>query len=573
MKKLITIILGIFIGTISYSQVTIYQIQGQAASSPYEGQVVTTTGIVTGVYSNQGFVIQDGEGAWNGVYVYNPGNSQTVGNEIELTAMVSEYYGLTELTNPTGVTVLSVGNVLPQATVLSTAAINDEAYEGVLVMVDNASCTNPNLMYGEWEIDDGSGPCVVDDMGVVFTPDPGLQYAVTGPLFYSFGFYKIEPRSETDIEILNDLFFTTLPVQINPEKDTITLQWETNVAATTEIFFGLTPELELGHTSVPGMSTNHLLKWSLNVQPSMVYYIRPFSVAESDTTPDFTRSYATVSNSTGMVKLYFNHKVDHSVATITPAIWAPNIADTVTHYLNLAQYTLDITMYEQESEEIIAAINNAYNRGVQVRYITDDIGNNPALAELNPAIPVLYGNQNAIMHNKFIIIDTDLEMDCWVITGSLNHTHANLGWDYNNMICLQDQSLAKSFTLEFEEMWGGNGPDPDPAQAKFGAEKRDNTPHLFRIGDMPVELYFSPSDHTTGKIEKVINEAVNEFVFGMMVFTENSLGTAVKNAFDRGVEVTGIIDYVEYSGSEYGYLKSNGINVRNYVNPDGTSWP
>ncbi|MCP4075598.1 MAG: hypothetical protein GY744_05390 [Gammaproteobacteria bacterium] len=51
---------------------------------------------------------------------------------------------------------------------LDTWDINDEAYEGVLVNVTNAVCSNPNLGYGEWELDDGIGPCHVYDLGVVY---------------------------------------------------------------------------------------------------------------------------------------------------------------------------------------------------------------------------------------------------------------------------------------------------------------------------------------------------------------------------------------------------------------------
>jgi len=148
-----------------------------------------------------------------------------------------------------------------------------------------------------------------------------------------------------------------------------------------------------------------------------------------------------------------------------------------------------------------------------------------------------------------------------------------LGWDMNNLICLQDQSLAIAFTMEFEEMWGSDGTMYNEANARFGANKTDNTPHNFIIDGIPVELYFSPSDATTSKIANVIDNTSDVLEFGVMVFTENVLGDAVLDAYQRGVSTTGIIDYVEYSGSEYDYLKSNGVNVRNYVNPDGTSWP
>jgi hypothetical protein len=164
-------------------------------------------------------------------------------------------------------------------------------------------------------------------------------------------------------------------------------------------------------------------------------------------------------------------------------------------------------------------------------------------------------------------------MGAWLITGSLNHTINNLGWDYNNMICIQDKSLALGFTLEFEEMWGSDGADYDEENARFGAEKTDNTPHKFLINDIPIDAYFSPSDNTTSKIKAAIDQAESNIEFGVMVFTENSLGTSIADAQQNGLEIRGIIDYVEYTGSEYQYLKNNGVNVRNYLNPDGSEWP
>ena len=66
MKKVISAIILTWITAISMAQVSIYEIQGQSAASPYADQVVTTEGIVTGVYG-LGYFIQDGEGAWNGI--------------------------------------------------------------------------------------------------------------------------------------------------------------------------------------------------------------------------------------------------------------------------------------------------------------------------------------------------------------------------------------------------------------------------------------------------------------------------------------------------------------------------
>ncbi len=182
---------------------TIEEIQGHTSSSPYEGMTVLTWGIVSGVYS-RGFFLQDLDSLgqpypWSGIYVYT-GSSPTVsrGDAISIIAEVDEYYGLTELKNIDTIIVIDTAIEINPVYV-PTGDVSDEQWEGVLVMVDSAVCTNPDLGYGEWEVDDGSGPVRIDDLGYGYSPDSGHVYRVVGPVYYSYGNYKIEPRDSADI--------------------------------------------------------------------------------------------------------------------------------------------------------------------------------------------------------------------------------------------------------------------------------------------------------------------------------------------------------------------------------------
>ncbi|MEA3444340.1 MAG: lamin tail domain-containing protein [Bacteroidota bacterium] len=182
--------------------VTIYDIQyttDPSGDSPYDSQLIETSGTVTGLVP-YGYFIQDGIGMWNGVYVYDTGNLPAIGDNITLVAEVAEYYNLTELKNLNSYTLNSSGNVLPPAVVVSTNDLATmEAYEGVLVQVVSATCTDPDMGYGEWQLDDGTGPCVVDDMIYTFSPDSAHSYDVTGLVYYSYGEFKLQPRDSADI--------------------------------------------------------------------------------------------------------------------------------------------------------------------------------------------------------------------------------------------------------------------------------------------------------------------------------------------------------------------------------------
>lgn len=551
---------------------TISEIQGNGAASPYEDTEVSTFGVVTATHG-PGYFIQDGTGLRSGIYVYDDTQSPTVGDLINITGTVVEYYELTEIKDITAFEVVSSGNPLPDPLILTTAEVANEDYEGVLATINKATCTNTDLGFGEWEINDGSGSARVDDAIFAYTPILNNDYSVTGPITYSFSNYKILPRSADDVTIALPLYFVSTPLEVDIATNSLTIEWQTNVAATSNIEYGLTPNLELGTLTGNGPdSENHSITIN-GLTPATVYYIKAYSTQGNDQTPSQTQVVSTASNSTGAFKVYFNHPVDHSLATNQLAVSTEHIVDTIISYIDRAQTTLDITMYEIENEAIVNAINAAHNRGVTVRYITDDEGNNAVLDNLNQGIPLVKGNKNGIMHDKFMIVDRDSENGSWVMTGSMNHTVNNLGWDYNNIICIQDQALANAFNMEFNEMWGSNGNTPDTLAGKFGADKTDNTPHRFLIGGKAVSLFFSPTDGTAHEIQKIIDAAENEVAFAILVFTENSLGTSVKNAHDAGLDVKGIIDYVEFNGSEYEYLLNNGVDVQDYQNADGSQWP
>lgn len=180
-------------------EVAISAIQGQAAASPYKDIFVNATGIVTGK-TNNGFFLQSEAGAWNGVWVYGPAQAAlvTVGDNVTVLGYVDEYFELTEILGLRDMVINSSGNEIPAATWITTGELG-EAYEGVLISVLDAECTDDDLGFGEWQIDDGSGPAVVDDLLFAYDPTLGNRYTVTGIITFSFGAYKIEPRSAGDV--------------------------------------------------------------------------------------------------------------------------------------------------------------------------------------------------------------------------------------------------------------------------------------------------------------------------------------------------------------------------------------
>ena len=182
-------------------------------SSTFVDKAVNVTGTVTvgrGVYNNNTFVVQDGSGPWNGIWVYDPTAAVPAeeGDSVIISGKVSEYFNRTELYMFVGCyDEISEGNAVPAPVVTSTASLaltankDAEQYEGVLIRVENVTVTNDSLGYGEWQLNDGSGACTVGDLGYYFyTPNTGdVLDAVQGILDYSYLDYKIEPRWSEDI--------------------------------------------------------------------------------------------------------------------------------------------------------------------------------------------------------------------------------------------------------------------------------------------------------------------------------------------------------------------------------------
>jgi predicted extracellular nuclease len=214
----------------------VFQIQGAGLASPYSGKTVLTLDNVVTAVGPQGFFIQTPEDradadatTSNGVYVFtNSAPAVAVGDQVDVQGAVTEFFDLTEITNPT-VTVDSTGNPLPAVVLFSASlpstvpqpATELERYEGMIVRVESGVATAPSDRFGDFALVAGpervfrepgilfpglAGLPVWDGNPEVFEIDPdklGLPNVVVpggatvdvaeGPLAFAFGDYQIWP--------------------------------------------------------------------------------------------------------------------------------------------------------------------------------------------------------------------------------------------------------------------------------------------------------------------------------------------------------------------------------------------
>ena len=541
------------------------------------GDVVTVTGVVTSD-GNLGSVryLQD---ATAGIALY-PGadwsewdDEPAIGDSLTVTGEVTEYNGLLEVgPNLSAVTFEGTGAV--PAPLVIGAADMDESLEGQLVRVN--SVTFPlagqeitgNNTY-DFTADGETGiiyvrtsnslvgetltGCAVDLIGIV------SQFSFDGT-----GGYQLLPRGPVDLIPAAGICYTSPVVQSNMSASGFTLSWTTDLAADGIVEYGLTEDLGMTSSNTSG-TTDHSVDLS-GLEAGRIYYARAVSsLPDGESAASPIRPYATVSASSGDIHVYFNGPVNTAVATDEEALsLGVDMNDTVAAWILSAQHTLDVAAYNFNDQTLEDAFEAAANNGIQIRWIYEGQNANVGLNNLPESIvthPRTDG-QGSGMHNKFIVGDAEYPESAFVLTGSTNLTTGNLVQDLNNAIVFEDQSLARAYTIEFNEMWGSDGMTPDAANAKFGPDKTWNTPVDFVIGGVPVELYFSPSDGTTNAIRQEIEAADSEFEFALLALTRDDLGDAIA-ALGQSffVNPIGGIEQVNTTGSEYENLLSNGVQV------------
>lgn len=176
--------------------VTIAQIQGGAASSPYAGMTVTTEGQVTYLHNSSSMFIQDGNGAWNGVQIFGSHPGVLEGDLIRVTGSVLEFSGFTEIAGTPVIQVLaSPGTLAIEPTEITIAQALQEDYESVLVRVLNNTCVSsvdPNSYFF-----DGTEQILVYRPG--FTGIEDACYDMTGVRYSYQSTPEILPRTVADI--------------------------------------------------------------------------------------------------------------------------------------------------------------------------------------------------------------------------------------------------------------------------------------------------------------------------------------------------------------------------------------
>jgi phosphatidylserine/phosphatidylglycerophosphate/cardiolipin synthase-like enzyme len=210
--------------------------------------------------------------------------------------------------------------------------------------------------------------------------------------------------------------------------------------------------------------------------------------------------------------------------------------------IDSAQQSIHIAAFEFNLTPVAEALIAAHQRGVDVRWVTDDENGidvdgdegRGQFAMLEKAgIQVKDDGRGALMHNKFWIFDGQV-----VWTGSTNPTINDYYRNNNNILVVSSTDVARAYESEFSEMWAG----------KFGPTSPSTlADQSFVVEGTPVQVLFASEDEVMSYLVALVQNAHQSLRFMAFSFTHPDLGDAMLERARAGVDVRGIF---EQRGSE-----------------------
>lgn len=548
-----------------------------------EGSSVTIRGIVTFAQPSAGtartIYIQDATG---GIASYHPmTDALLAGDSVEVRGDLSPYNNFLELNPVDSVALYAQGLALPQPKLISIPTAS-ESFESQLVEINEVQFVETGTFAdgtsgANYHVTDGSSQMIIripKNSELTGNAIPIGALNVVGVLAQFGAAYQLTPRSMSDLVALPGPQIVGPPVISALNDVSFTVNWTSLLNGNSVLYYGATQAL--GDSLVDQtQTTNHSFSVS-GLTSGRVYYFRAFTANSSGTSSSpLTPVVTTSSGSSGEMDVYFNYPTDGTLGLTPPANGSTALLGKLLTRISSATKSIDLALYSFDdfsgdaavvSNRVADSLLSAKSRGVDIRMVFDDKSTTAPLGRLiaggisviKRAVP---GTDNGIMHNKFMIFDgrdTTSAVDDWVITGSWNVTNDGTVEDAQNAVFIQDQSLARIYELEFEEMFGSSTNTGNSALARFGPTKQDNTPHLTYVGGTKVEVYFSPSDQTTSHIINALSTADKSILFGILSFTRTDIADVLIAKNNAGVSVHGLIDQ---QPSVLGTLQAAGVDA------------
>ena len=224
-------------------------------------------------------------------------------------------------------------------------------------------------------------------------------------------------------------------------------------------------------------------------------------------------------------------------AKIPAKNYAGSIAEQLIKHIDEAKKTIHIASFEFDLTQVADALIRAKDRGVDVRWITDDesgiaADSKPGRGQFKKlkaaGIPLKDDGRGALMHDKFWLFDGQI-----VWTGSTNVTVSGMFEQNNNTIVIYSPELATIYENQFADMWAGNFNAKSPSTVDQQSLTIDGT---------PIQVLFSPEDKAISHIVPYVQKATSSIRFMAFTFTQDDLGGAMIARKKAGVDVSGVFE-------------------------------
>jgi phosphatidylserine/phosphatidylglycerophosphate/cardiolipin synthase-like enzyme len=222
-----------------------------------------------------------------------------------------------------------------------------------------------------------------------------------------------------------------------------------------------------------------------------------------------------------------------------PENYSNSIEQVLIDKINAAQVSIHIVSFEFNLTPVAEALIAAHQRGVDVRWVTDDENGLEADSEpeagqfallTGAGIQVRSDDRSALMHDKFWIFDGET-----VWTGSTNITVNGIFEQNNNVIVIHSPEVAAMYEREFQEMWDGQFGPTSPSTLEQQSAIVEGT---------PIHVLFSPEDGVVDRIIAFVQGAQTSIRFLAFSFTDYPLADAMRQRAAAGVDVAGVFEKV-----------------------------
>ena len=231
-----------------------------------------------------------------------------------------------------------------------------------------------------------------------------------------------------------------------------------------------------------------------------------------------------------------------------PENYAGTIEEEIIKKIDAAQESIHIASFEFNLTPVADALIRAHERGVDIRWVTDDEHGLEADEEpghgqfemlMDEGIEVRDDGRSALMHNKFWIFDREI-----VWTGSTNITENGIFDQDNNVIVVRSPALAEIYEREFDEMWNGEFGPRSPSTVEQQSVVVDGT---------QIQVLFAAEDEAMDYILPYLANAQSSIRFMAFSFTYDNMEDVITDRFENGVDVAGVFEKLG-SSTEYSEL-------------------